>query len=63
VLDGLPEMPLRNFTLKNVSITSQEGVLVTDANNISFENVRVENKTGKVLTTLRVKNSKLDLMK
>ena len=63
VLDGLPEMPLRDLTLKNVSLTSQQGVLVADANNISFENVRVENKTGKVLTTLRVKNSKLDLMK
>lgn len=63
VLQGLPEMPLRDVTLKNVSITSQQGVSVTDAENISFENVRVENQSGAPLTTLRVKNSKLELLK
>ena len=44
VLQGLPEMPLRDITLKNVSITSQQGVSVTDAENITFENVRVETR-------------------
>ena len=63
VLQGLPEMPLRDITLKNVSITSQKGVSVTDAENISFENVRVENKSGDAVKTVRVKNSKLDLTK
>ena len=63
VLQGLPEMPLRDITLNNVSITSQQGVSVTDAESISFENVRVENKTGEALKTFRVKNSKLDLLK
>ena len=61
VLQGLPEMPLQNITLKNVSITSQFGVTVTDAENISFENVRVENKSGDALKTFRVKNSQLNL--
>ncbi len=63
VLQGLPEMPLNNISLKNVSITSQLGVTVVDAGNISFENVRVENQSGEVLKTFRVKNSKLDLAK
>jgi polygalacturonase len=63
VLQGLPEMPLHNITLKNISMTSQQGVAVTDAENISFENVRVENKTGAALKTFRVKNSKLELVK
>ena len=63
VLKGLPEMPLRNITLKDVSIMSQQGVSVTDAENISFENVRVENQAGVQLKTFRVKNSKLDLTK
>jgi polygalacturonase len=61
VLQGLPEMPLRDITLKNVSITSERGVSVTDAKNISFENVHVEAKTGDAVKTVRVKNSKLDL--
>jgi polygalacturonase len=63
MLQGLPEMPLRDITLKNVSITSQKGVSVTDAENISFENVRLEHKTGEPLRTLRVKDSKLDFVK
>jgi polygalacturonase len=62
VLQGLPEMPLRDIILKNVSIASQKGVSVTDAENISFENVQVKNKTGDALKTVRVKNSKLDLL-
>jgi len=63
VLQGLPEMPLRNIEFKNVSVTAQRGVSVTDAQNIAFDNVRVENQTGEPLKTLRVKNSKLDLAK
>jgi len=63
VLEGLPEMAIRDIALKNVAITSQQGVFVTDAENISFENVRVENKSGEALKTFRVKNSKLDLVK
>jgi polygalacturonase len=61
VLQGLPEMPLRDITLKNISITSERGVSVTDAENILFENVHVENKSGDAVKTVRVKNSKLDL--
>lgn len=63
VLQGLPEMPLHDISLKNVDITSQQGVFVTDADGITFDNVRVENKTGDAVSTTRVKNSKLDLMK
>jgi polygalacturonase len=63
VLQGLPEMPLRDILLKNVSITSQKGVFVTDADGIHFENVQVENKSGPQLNQVRVKNSSLNLMK
>ena len=63
VLQGLPEMPIRDIALKNVAISSQQGVFVTDAEDILFEHVRVENKTAEALQTFRVKNSKLDLMK
>jgi hypothetical protein len=56
-------MPLRDIVLKNISITSQKGISVTDAEGIQFEKVRVENQTGDALKTLRVKNSQLDLRK
>jgi polygalacturonase len=62
VLQGLPEMPLHDITFKNVSITSSQGVSVTDAEKIVFENVRVENKTGEALKTFRVTDSRLDLL-
>lgn len=63
VLQGLPEMPIQNITLKNVFITAQNGVFATDAAGIKFENVHVENKFGPQLNEVRVKNSSLDLLK
>ena len=63
VLEGLPEMPIRDITLKNVSISANAGVLVTDADGIKFENVRVTCQTGPALTQVRVKNSSLELVK
>ncbi len=63
VLRGLPEMPVRDIKFRNVSITAQHGVSLTDAENITFENVRVESQAGEPLKTLRVKNCKLDLAK
>jgi len=63
LLQGLPEMPLRNIKLKNVSIASERGISVTDAENISFENVRVINKTGQLLKTTRISKCLLDFIK
>ena len=61
-LEGLPELPLRDVDLKNVSIISQQGVFVTDADGIHFENVRVENKSGPRITQVHVKNSQLGFL-
>jgi polygalacturonase len=61
ILEGLPEMPIRNITLKQVSIAADKGALVADADGIRFEDVRIENQSGPKLTQVRVKNSSLDL--
>ena len=61
-LQGLPEMPIQDITLKNVSITAQTGVSVTDADGIHFDNVRVESKSGPPLSQVRVQNSSLELV-
>jgi polygalacturonase len=61
VLEGLPEMPLRNITLKDVSISSHRGVSVTDAENVTFENVHVASQTGETLKTVRAVNCQLPL--
>jgi polygalacturonase len=62
VLVGLPEMPIRDIDFKNVSITSQGGVSLTDAEGIHFDNVHIENKSGPALKKVRVKDSSLDLV-
>jgi polygalacturonase len=62
-LQGLPEMPLQDITMRNVSITSQNSGSVVDAENIIFEGVRVENQTGEPLKTYHIKNCQLDFNK
>ncbi|MGH8024511.1 MAG: glycoside hydrolase family 28 protein, partial [Limisphaerales bacterium] len=61
VLQGLPEMPLRNCLLKNVSISAQLGALVTDADGIRFENVHIQQASGERLNQRRVTNSSLEV--
>jgi polygalacturonase len=62
VLVGLPEMPIRDIDFKNVSITAQGGVSLTDADGIHFDNVQIENKSGPALKQARVTDSSLDLV-
>ncbi len=62
VLQGLPEMPIRDISLKEVAIASEAGVFVTDAEGIHFQDVRVKHRSGAALSQLRVKDSSLDLL-
>ncbi|WP_315087636.1 glycoside hydrolase family 28 protein [Bacteroides heparinolyticus] len=53
--NGLPEMPIKNVTVKNVTISeAKEGIVVSQAEGIIFENIRIETN-GK---TLEVKSAK-----
>ena len=63
VLRGLPENPIRNIALDDVSITSRGGVFIKDADGIAFRNVQVENSEGEALRTNHVTNSTLSLLK
>lgn len=62
VLEGLPEMPIRNCVLKNVSISAQLGASLIDADAIRFENVQIEPVFGEKLNQTRVKDSSLELV-
>lgn len=46
---GLPEMPVRNLTFENVSITSDQGIQTIYAEAVEFKQVLVEDPNGKVL--------------
>jgi polygalacturonase len=61
VLGGLPEMPIRNCVLKNVSISAQSGASIFDADGVRFDNVRIDQVSGEKLKQVRVKNSSLEL--
>jgi polygalacturonase len=62
VLQGLPEMPIQDIFLKHISISSQQGVFVTDADGIHFEDVQVQSQSGPLLNQVRVKNSSLEIL-
>jgi polygalacturonase len=46
VLEGLPEMPIRDITLENVLISSRLGFQAFDAEDITLKNVRILSETG-----------------
>lgn len=53
--NGLPEMPIRNVHVKNVVVTdAKQGIVVSQAENVSIENVKIESKG----VSLQVKHAK-----
>jgi polygalacturonase len=59
-LQGLPEMPLMNVELKNVSITAEKGLVCTDADRIQLKNVRITPAKGPVLSFVNSRNVAID---
>lgn len=56
--NGLPEMPIRNVSVRNVVITeAQEGAVISQADGVTLDNVRIET-TDAGKPRLRVKDSK-----
>ena len=59
--NGLPEMPIDNVTVKDVVITdSKEGVVISQAKNVTLENIHVEVKKGKALQITNAKDIVVD---
>ena len=54
--NGLPEMPIENVNVKDVVISeAKEGVVISQAVNVTMENIKIETKKG---SPLRISNSK-----
>ncbi|MFA9389718.1 MAG: glycosyl hydrolase family 28 protein [Prolixibacteraceae bacterium] len=47
---GLPEMPVKNVTMKNISIGGKTGVHISNAKNITIENLWTSNQKGSAIT-------------
>ena len=59
-LQGLPEMPIRGIHLDNVSITAENGMACTDAQDITLNNVEILNSRGPVMSLLNSRDVQVD---
>ncbi|HEX3729511.1 MAG TPA: glycosyl hydrolase family 28 protein, partial [Opitutaceae bacterium] len=55
-LQGLPEMPIRGIHLKNVSISSEHGLVCEDADDITLDHVVIASRSGPPRTFIRSQN-------
>ena len=57
---GLSDAPIQSVSLKNISITSERAMTMEDADGFSLNNVRLNFKSGPVLSAKNAKNIQLD---
>ena len=43
---GIPEMPVKNVTLKNIKLRGRTGIEISDAKNITLDNLSISNERG-----------------
>lgn len=56
LINALPEMPIKNITFTNVSISAKEGVVLADAEGITFNQCRVVPHAGPVMRVIQSRN-------
>ena len=55
--NGLPEMPIRNVTVKNVMMTeATDGVVISQVDGVTLENIYVESTKGKNILNVKSVN-------
>ena len=57
---GLSDAPIQSISLKNISITSERAMTMEDADGFILNNVRLNFKSGPVLSAKNTKNIQLD---
>ena len=56
VVDGLPEMPVRNVALENVSVSAENGVTLIDVDGIQLNGCRFDAKTSPLISVSQGQN-------
>lgn len=62
-LIGLPEKPLENVTVENVTISGENGVNCSDVKGVSFKNANIISKASPVMQFTNGENIKIDSLK
>jgi polygalacturonase len=57
---GLSDAPIQSVSLKNISITSQRAMTMQDADGFTLDNVRLNFRSGPVLSAVNAKNIRLE---
>jgi DNA sulfur modification protein DndE len=56
VINGLPEMPVKNIVFDSLVIGSKRGVFFADADGIQLNNCRIQPRSGAIITALQCRN-------
>ncbi len=56
VINGLPEMSIKNMILNNVSIESKRGVFIADADGVQLDDCRIVPQSGNVFNIIQSRN-------
>jgi DNA sulfur modification protein DndE len=56
VINGLPEMSIKNMVIDNVSVSSKRGVFLADAEGVQLNGCRIVPQSGPVLTVIQSRN-------
>ena len=56
VINGLPEMSIKNMILENVSITSKRGAFIADADGVQLNMCRIVPRSGTVFNIIQSRN-------
>lgn len=59
-VNGLPEMPVSNIDISDVNISSNVGMVIRRAENVSLRGVKAYPREGEPLTTVDVRNMTVD---
>ena len=56
VINGLPELSIKNMVLENVSITSKRGAFIADADGVQINGCRIVPQSGDVFNIIQSRN-------
>jgi len=60
VIQGLPEKAIKRVTLENIQVTSENGIEITDATDITLKNISVNPEKGAWATITNSKNIRIE---